>query len=546
MVHLQNKLWILLALLVLCYTWADEQSKETPPEIKIQQWLEQFNKANPQEKSAFVTELMKARRETLATLELGLAHTDTKIKLATIEILGHLGSDASPLFPTLTKTALQDAQAEVRTVATKMALRIDPNAMQTFRTAALQSSIAGVRLAGVDALALSQSKDAKTILTLVQVETKDKDANIQNAAKKALDDLAEAAMPGLFSLVQHSDAAVRASSRARIVKLDDKALLYLLNMLKHSDLNVRKLAIEVLGDMPKQIEAIAEPLFQTAFKDRVNSVQNAAINALVRLGKSALPFLKKTLQGPDWQARVLCLKILGNMGKTAEPLSADVVAAFKDPNELVKAEAQRAYAKISGISQDSQTQLDKLIADLRNPNPIVRREAIKALTNLGPQAGPAVPALASLLEKAQTGDLETQRALVQALGKIGKPAMPVLSNAALKNPNYLIRSDVVTLLGTIGGPEAIPVLMQAMSDVQWRVRKNAVDALAKILDAKTAPQVFVGLQSSDPNVRQATAELLGLLGKKASAAKPQLQTLATKDASILVRNAAKAALQKIP
>ena len=211
--------------------------------------------------------------------------------------------------------------------------------------------------------------------------------------------------------------------------------------------------------------------------------------------------------------------------------------ALKDPRFVD--EAVRTFAESSG------------------DDPRVRRYMALALGRLGDRR--AVPALLkSAKESAANGphaDPETQIYSVWALGAIGDPqAEPALAELA-GSEDAGVRKAAVHALGSMPGEESRAVLARALEDRTEDVRWNAAIALARRRDPASVPVLLEMLDrahlSSVEGVSEAqrTEETL-LQAVEAAGVVPDerlrapLESLRDRDASLKVREAARAALAR--
>jgi hypothetical protein len=87
-----------------------------------------------------------------------------------------------------------------------------------------------------------------------------------------------------------------------------------------------------------------------------------------------------------------------------------------------------------------------------------------------------------------------RKAACEALGKIGDPqAIPHLAQA-LQDEAWEVRAAACEALGAIGDPQAIPPLLQALQDEAWWVRKAACEALGAIGDPQAIPPLRKALE----------------------------------------------------
>lgn len=135
-------------------------------------------------------------------------------------------------------------------------------------------------------------------------------------------------------------------------------------------------------------------------------------------------------------------------------------------------------------------------------------------------------------------------AAVNAMGDIGDPAaVEDLRTAAQGHPDVNVQIAATIALGKIEDPNrAIPALEAAARDDKPRVRRHAIDALARHFRSdpdRVYSAVLLGLADFDERVRESAAMALARIGDDRAVA-PLLQ--ATGDRTAVVREAAAAAL----
>src|SRR5205085_10134496 len=110
-------------------------------------------------------------------------------------------------------------------------------------------------------------------------------------------------------------------------------------------------------------------------------------------------------------------------------------------------------------------------------------EAARVLVKSGPEAAPAVPALIKALGLPEgEDDPATVRKdlALQVLEAIGPAALPELREAFQDRDRPLkVRTGCIKLLGRLGsgGREAVPALLEALSDPDRSIRRHAASAL---------------------------------------------------------------------
>jgi hypothetical protein len=128
----------------------------------------------------------------------------------------------------------------------------------------------------------------------------------------------------------------------------------------------------------------------------------------------------------------------------------------------------------------------ELLGSLKDKLAAVREDSAKALGQIGPDAKDAVP---GLLRTLKDPDREVREQSAKALGLIGQPSDEALTKEtiaslaqALKDEEGDVRMHSARSLGRMGrdATTAIPALKEALKDPDERVRKEALDALAKL------------------------------------------------------------------
>lgn len=248
---------------------------------------------------------------------------------------------------------------------------------------------------------------------------------------------------------------------------------------------VRKAALEllVLVPGPDKIGLLLEGL-----RDEENvGRRNSCMEALIRLGGPAVPFLAPLLRDPDRDFRKFVVDALGNIDGPAVPEL--LREALEDPEENISATA----AEYLG------------------------RKQVRA----------AVPALLRCLEE---GSIWLKFGCLRALGEIGDPAAAPAVVALLQEPG--LRKAAMEALGRVGREDAVPHLLDGLFSRDKGLRKVAAVAAHQVLqhlkkrgegDAalregvrRNADQDFLGflqelLGQEDPAQRTAAAVLLGMV-----------------------------------
>jgi HEAT repeat protein len=163
---------------------------------------------------------------------------------------------------------------------------------------------------------------------------------------------------------------------------------------------------------------------------------------------------------------------------------------------------------------------------LKDKSPKVREKAAEALGNFRKYSDKITPALLETLR--DDSDKVRQTTLI-ALGLLGNRSDLVVEAIApfLKDDNETTRVNAAVALANLKKAdwEAVPTLMEAMSNPREDVRKAVVRAMVKIArenPEKVLPVLTKSLTSKKANVAKESLIILRRMGKKAEPAIPEL------------------------
>ena len=111
------------------------------------------------------------------------------------------------------------------------------------------------------------------------------------------------------------------------------------------------------------------------------------------------------------------------------------------------------------IYESTKKRREALSALLTDPNEEVRIAAAEALEHLE-----GIGSIPEILEALKKGDLGTKLNAIYALGRIGGEQViaPLLYCAS--RPEVDIKSVAIEVLGNLGHPKALPILMERLND----------------------------------------------------------------------------------
>ena len=181
--------------------------------------------------------------------------------------------------------------------------------------------------------------------------------------------------------------------------------------------------------------------------------------------------------------------------------------ALRDPAATVRAAALGALGRTGSLNPED------LACALDDPAPVVRRRAAQLAPGILADQGVDAELMAHLVRAMGQEDSSVCEAVCHALGEVpaemvGTDVVAALVGVARGRPEPLCREAAVAALGSLGKPEGLPAVLEAMAD-KPAVRRRAAVALA----AFEGPEVEEALQRAstdkDWQVRQVAEDLLG-------------------------------------
>jgi len=162
--------------------------------------------------------------------------------------------------------------------------------------------------------------------------------------------------------------------------------------------------------------------------------------------------------------------------------------------------------KIAAIRDENAMQF--LVSCFADEFWVVRKAAADIVKDFGDAA---VPVLSGAIN---SYNQDVQHWSLQILGEIGPKGLPAILRA-MKSTNDEIRYFACNALGNARIPQGVTMLLKALGDDRWRVRKAASDALVKYGEAVIAPLQQVLKLTEDEDIRFWAIKTLGKLGPKA-------------------------------
>ena len=348
----------------------------------------------------------------------------------------------------------------------------------------------------------------------VQCLSAEDNAGARNSAIEGLVQIGPASVDDLLPLLDTRDRDVR---KFAIDILGDiravRAVPGLVEKLRDPDENVRVAAAEALGKVRdrRAVDALVECLRAS---DR-SWLDYAAAEALGEIGDDrALVPLMEALERSSLREPVL--ESLGKIGNvnTLSPL----ISGITDPLRIVrevstvalhsiffKSGADERRQIISAVRAAAGARSVGCLEDLIDTSGgALQKAGIAVLGWIG--RADAVPKLLSLLHEE-----EMEEPVVDALRSAGQDAVALLRER-LADDNGLVRRAAALVLGDLGRKEAEDALIGLLADENGHVRGTAADSLGRMQSAKAVPELVHLLEDEYENVQECAIRALASIG----------------------------------
>lgn len=341
--------------------------------------------------------------------------------------------------------------------------------------------------------------------------------------KKAFEQSGRQEIDTLIAALKDREWNSQLGAATRLIMMGRPAVDGLIRALRDENPEIQTAAASLLGEMR---ETAVEPLMG-ALTDTDRFVRLVAARNLGKIGnKRAIEALIGSLhQEPDSAVRAAVAEALGYMGsrQAIEPL----VLALRDRSE----EVQIAAARSLGYIRDSRA-IEPLLLALSDVDDRVRHAALEALKDPGGTAWDyLIEALRARDEKVRKGvaealeaggwEPETREEEVLYLmardrwagvEQVGADALPVLVEA-LSDPSIEIRANAARTIARIGGEAAVAPLIQALRDDALMVRMRAERALVDMGDA-ALPALTLAVDEAPEGVRAGLQRIVDAIRAK--------------------------------
>jgi HEAT repeat protein len=127
-------------------------------------------------------------------------------------------------------------------------------------------------------------------------------------------------------------------------------------------------------------------------------------------------------------------------------------------------------------------------------------------------------------------DLDIRRMAVEVLGRFCDQDSLQGIEAVVHDPHWSVRISALKALEKIAGPREIQIIMDALNDNDYLVRKHAIITLGNLRDVKTISEIVK--QLADDEMKEFACEAILNFGRSAL---PYLHRVMKKDGSVEIR-----------
>ncbi|MBF0205081.1 MAG: response regulator [Desulfamplus sp.] len=261
------------------------------------------------------------------------------------------------------------------------------------------------------------------------------------------------------------------------------------------NVNVQKRA---LHELSKASERLVFPILEylTTLKIPNVEIQDSLYELILDKAYGNADRIIKYIIQDDKRNRLLYIKVAGDfLLAEAAPVLEQILETSKDPEILIQTATSLGALRL-------QTLLPAMIKLCENHDDVsIKNSAIFAIAQTGGKE--AVDYLVSSI----TGHDEADQLKIKALGEIQDQYSLKRLSSLLESNNTHIRDAAIDLLIEIGG-KAVPILTAATSNANTDFMVHLITTLGYIRDPKALPVILDIMKTNpeDPNIRQAAYE----------------------------------------
>ncbi len=281
------------------------------------------------------------------------------------------------------------------------------------------------------------------------------------------------------------------------------------------DANIRNLVMQALSNQDPEIRVLAIPAFATIrtgigdelviigfLADSHYEVRRAAYETIEKftLGEPHVAALKAHMALPESSIRQSVVNLLGKV--VSRSSTSVLIHALEDSNYDVRRDANNVLERRALFNQD----LPDLVKIYGNVNSYIRQSAVRQIGRI------STPEAANILiTAAEDSNYDVRRDALNFLEdwNLSDQHLSALTKL-LSNPSSYIRQSGVRLLGKILSTDSSNLLIQALLDDNYDVRRDAYTILeGRALSDQNLADLQKVLNSSNSYIRQSAVRLIG-------------------------------------
>lgn len=384
--------------------------------------------------------------------------------------------------------------------------------------------------------------DERAIYPLIKALS-DENAGVQDASMRSLiaiglaDVYSGEVVSYMVLTLLRENSYLRNTALIILTALDGVAVPLLYPLLKDKDDDIRKFAIDLMGDIKKGVEP---SMIMPLLKDPNANVRAAAAKSLGLLGyRDAVPELIKALKDEEW----VCFSALDALGELkAEEAVRDIASLLANSSAAVCFAAIEALGRLG-----SDKAVDALIGYLPKASVDEGSAVIKSLIQIGitPEMADLSGHLVIMLKD---GDWEEKEIALKGIVSLNcREAVSVMVDIAGSLDPSLPESEerIMLLRDAISSMDSEDELLNLLDspDMKYRGKSFAIEILGTIRSKKAVSKLVDYLNDMRRDLRRASAEALGEIGEPKSTG--HLLEVSLKDVDAHVRRSAIEALGNI-
>lgn len=366
---------------------------------------------------------------------------------------------------------------------------------------------------------------------LRQAEGEKRIAVIQRLSRQG-----DSSFEALANLTEHPEANVRCAAIEGLGRIAIPAVLAIMEerILKDSDEGVRSAVVQSLGKFKNEKQ---KELFDLAMRDASVEVRRAAVAyckdshllSAALNDESDIVFRQALARiapydyfYPDGMLHELTFRRLEEALRNADALvamgAANVTAIFCREWKAYDAEGKATLTAFTA------RMLPPLLEGCKDKQQKVRKRMVEAVSSISEwdEGGRRRPEVKLALTRAlKDRDSEVRKAAIPGLASLKSPDTLAALRASIKRGDDGYRRVVITQLGKVRDPLAVPALMKALGNP--KLRYTAAVALGRIGDHSVVPELMRWLEGRRQSRR--IPAVMALAALKASEAAPKLRRM---------------------